>query len=236
MLDLDLHSDKGMMIGIGLPIGPNRISKKSNSGSQTSFGFAGKYIERTGLKDTLALTGPTVLESIDRDELSKIINSLGRVKGIGYGFDAGFEHIYRQGPTQVVVGLSALDITGTQFQEQKNPDNLQVADIKNQVNFGLAAGQNFGIFHYILSTDIRGLNQEMDTGKRIRMGFQAGVPGLKFMAGMNSGYYSYGATVDLAFVKVTAGMYDVELGSKYKQIKSERFVIYLSLFDFSFDA
>jgi len=42
--------------------------------------------------------------------------------------------------------------------------------------------------------------------------------------------------LDLAFAKVTAGFYDLELGSTYKQTKSRRFIIYLSLFDFSFDA
>lgn len=236
MLDVDMRSDKGLMIGVGIPIGPGRISKKSQSGSQTSFGVAAKYIERTGINDRLALAGPVVLETIDQDELDKILKSLGRVKGIGYGFDAGFEHVHRSGPTQVVVGLSALDITGTSFTEQKTADDLQVADIKDQVNLGLAAGQNFGIFHYILSADVRGLTEEMEMGKRMRFGFQAGIPGLKFLAGVNSGYYSYGATVDLSFAKITAGFYDVELGSKYKQIKSERFIIYLSLFDFSFDA
>jgi hypothetical protein len=76
----------------------------------------------------------------------------------------------------------------------------------------------------------------MDFGKRLRFGAQVGIPGLKLMGGINSGYYSYGATVDLALMKLTAGFYDVELGSKYKQTKSKRFVIYLSLFDFSFDA
>ncbi len=76
----------------------------------------------------------------------------------------------------------------------------------------------------------------MDFGKRLRFGGQLGIPGLTFLGGINSGYYSYGAQVDLAFMKLTGGFYDVELGSKYKQIKSRRFVIYLSLFDFSFDA
>jgi hypothetical protein len=56
------------------------------------------------------------------------------------------------------------------------------------------------------------------------------------MGGLNSGYYSYGAQLDLAFMKITAGFYDIEMGSRYKQIKSNRFIIYLSLFNFSFDA
>lgn len=236
MLDLDLKSDRGIMMGVGIPIGPGRISKKSQSGSQTTLGFSGKYIERTGVRDTLALSGPTVLESLDQDELDALLKSLGRVKGIGYGFDAGIEHVARSGNSQLIFGLSALDITGTKFTEEKNDNNLQVSDIRDQVNLGMAAGQNFNFFHYILSADIRGLNEQVDFGKRMRLGAELGIPGIKVLAGMNSGYYSYGAMLDLSFMKLTAGFYDVELGSKYKQIKSRRFVIYLSLFDFSFDA
>lgn len=236
MLDLDLRSDKGVAFGFGIPLGPNRISKKSGGGSQTSLGFSTKYIERTGIKDTLALAGPTVIDSLGQDQMSDVFKSLGRVKGIGWGFDAGLEHIVRQGPTQYVIGLSALDITGTEYKVVSNPDHLKVANTKDQVNLGLAAGQDFALFHYIISADVRGLNEQMDFGKRLRFGGQVGIPGITLMGGLNSGYYSYGAEVNLAFMKLTAGFYDVELGSKYKQTKSRRFIIYLSLFDFSFDA
>lgn len=236
MMDIDLHSDKGVLMGIGIPLGTSRLNRKSQMGSQTSLGVSAKYIERSGVRDTLALAGPTVLESIDQDELDQIIKSLGKVKGTGFGFDAGLEHITRRGNSQFVLGLAALDITGTDFKEAKNADNLQVADIRDQVNLGMAVGQDFKLFHYILSADVRALNEEMDFGKRLRFGVQLGLPGLKLLAGMNSGYYSYGAMLDLALIKLTAGFYDIELGSKYKQVKSERFVIYMSLFDFSFDA
>lgn len=142
----------------------------------------------------------------------------------------------RSGNSQFVIGLSALDITGTKFKEEKTTDNLQVSDIRDQINLGMAAGQNFGLFHYILSADVRALNDEMDFARRLRLGLQAGIPGLKILAGLNSGYYSYGASVDLAFMRLTAGFYDMEIGSSYKQVKSRRFIVYLSLFDFSFDA
>ena len=236
MLDLDIHADKGVLLGIGIPLGPSRIGRKSNSGSQTSLGFGLKYLERTGVRDTLAMTGTTVVDSLGQDELDKILKKLGKVKGIGFGFDAGIEHINRRGNSQFVIGLSALDITGTDFKEEETPDDLQVSDIRDQINLGVAAGQSFKLFHYILSADVRSLNEEMDFGKRLRFGAQIGVPGLTLMAGLNSGYYSYGATVDMAFMKLTAGFYDMELGSQYKQIKSRRFIVYLSLFDFSFDA
>lgn len=236
MLDLDMRSDRGVVVGVGIPIGQNRLSRKTTFGSQTSLGVSAKYIERTGVRDTLSLTGTTVLDGIGRDELEDVLQTLGRVKGIGWGFDAGFEHVVRRGNSQFVFGLSALDITGTDFKVAKNPNNLQVANNRDQINMGMAVGQQFTGFHYILSTDIRGLNEEMDFGKRVRLGAQVGIPGLKVMAGLNSGYYSYGATVDLAFMKLTAGFYDVEIGSKYKQIKSRRFIVFLGLFDFSFDA
>ncbi|MBA2404831.1 MAG: hypothetical protein H0V66_08675, partial [Bdellovibrionales bacterium] len=236
MMDLDVRSDKGVALGFGLPLGPGRLNKKSTSGQQTALGFSVKYVERTGIKDTMALTGPTVVDSLGRDDMEDILKSLGRVKGTGWGFDAGMEHIIKQGNGQLVFGLSALDITGTEYKVDKNPDNLTVANTEDQVNFGVAGGHDFKLFHYVVSADVRSLNEQMDFGKRLRFGGQLGIPGLTFMAGLNSGYYSYGAQVNLAFMKLTAGLYDVELGSKYKQTKSRRFIIYLSLFDFSFDA
>lgn len=158
------------------------------------------------------------------------------MKGQGWGFDAGFEHVLKSANSQFVLGLSALDITGTEFKVAKNPDNLKVANIRDQVNLGMAFGQDYKIFHYILSTDIRALNEEMDFGKRVRVGAEVGLAGLSLMAGVNSGYYSYGATLDLFIMKLTAGFYDVEIGSKYKQVQSKRLILFLSLFDFSFDA
>jgi hypothetical protein len=134
------------------------------------------------------------------------------------------------------MSLVALDITGTEFKVPTNPDHLKVAPNRDQVNAGSAFGQDFGIFHYIVSADIRALNEQMEFGKRLRMGGEIGVPGLAVMAGMNSGYYSYGFTLDMGFIKTTAGIYEVEVGSKYKEQKSSRFVISVSLLDFSFDA
>jgi hypothetical protein len=235
-LDLDLRSDKGVILGVGLPLGPSRIGRKSLQGSQTSLGISAKYLERTGIRDTIGITSPTVLNSLGKDELKDIVNSLGRVKGIGYGFDAGVEHLVKNGNSQFVASLAALDITGTEFTEAKTDDDLQVADIKDQINLGLAVGQDFKFFHYILSADLRGLNEEQDFGKRLRLGAEVGVPGIKLLGGMNSGYYSYGAMLDFSMFKLTAGFYDMEIGTSYKQTKSSRFVIYLSLFDFSFDA
>ncbi len=235
-MDIDLRSDRGVAMGLAVPIGPGKITKKSTSGSQTSFGVGAKYIERSGIADQIGLMSPTVLNSLSQADLEDIVKGLGRVKGKGWGFDAGLEHVMRYGNTQLVLGLVALDITGTDFEVAANPNKLKVANNRDQVNIGAAFGQDYKLFHYVFSADVRALNEEMDFGKRLRTGVEVGIPGISLMAGMNSGYYSYGATVDLGFIKATGGFYEVEIGSKYRQIKSSRFVIYVSLFDFSFDA
>jgi hypothetical protein len=236
MLDLDMRSDRGVVIGVGIPIGQNRLTRKTSHGSQTSLGVSAKYIERTGVRDTLSLTGTTVLDGIGRNELQDVLNTLGRVKGIGWGFDAGLEHVIKDRNSQFIFGATALDITGTEFKVDRNKDNLQVANNRDQINLGMAFGQSYTGFHYILSADVRAINEEMDFGKRLRLGAQLGIANVKLLAGLNSGYYSYGASLDLAFMKLTAGFYGTEIGSTYKQIKSNQFIIFLSLFDFSFDA
>lgn len=236
MLDLDVHSDRGLMMGVGIPLSQSRLSRKTGTGVQTSLGITGKYIERSGVNDSIALTGPVFLDSLGKDKVDDIIKGLGKVKGHGYGFDTSLEHIIRGGGAQFVMALSALDVGGTKFNVPNNPDKLKVSDIRSQFNFGIAASQDVKVFNYSLSLDVRGLNEQMDSGKRLRIGGSFGIPGMKVMAGMNSGYMSYGAMLDFYFMKLMAGFYDVELGSTYQQIQGKRFILYLSLFDFTFDA
>lgn len=78
MLDLDVRKDRGFIMGLGIPLGSGRISKKSKSGSQTSFGIGAKYIQRTGINDRLSLTGPTVLDSLGQEEIEEVMRSWGR--------------------------------------------------------------------------------------------------------------------------------------------------------------
>lgn len=236
MLDLDLRQDKGIMMGFAIPLSPNRLGKNSFSGSQTSLGIAAKYIERNGVADSYALTGTTVLDTIGQDEVNDMLRSLGKVRGIAWGFDAGIEHVMRSGNSQMVLGLAALDIGDTTFKVDKNPEKRKVADIRSQFNLGMSFGQDYKVFHYILSADVRALNEEQDFMRRVRLGAEIGFPMLSLMAGVNSGYYSYGASLKLGFMKITAGFYDLEIGSSYKETKSRQALLYLSLFDFSFDA
>lgn len=235
-MDIDIRQDRGVAMGFAIPLGPGRLNRKSLAGTQTSLGLGAKYVERTGVADQIGLASPTTLKCLNQDGMELVAKCLGGVKGKAWGFDAGIEHVSRVGNTQLVLGLAALDITGTKFEVPENKDKITVANIRDQVNLAAAFGQDYKLFHYIVSADLRALNEQVEFGKRLRLGAEVGIPGISVMVGSNSGYYSYGASLDLGFLKTTAGFYDVELGSKYQQTKGRRFVIAVSLFDFSFDA
>lgn len=236
-LDVDYRSDRGFVMGLGIPIGPGRIGGKSVAGQQTTVGLGVKYIKRKGIYDGYSLTGTDLLDYIDSEEdMDEIVRRLGLVEGSAWGFDAGLEHVIRRGPNQVVFGLAALDITTTDFDVPKNDENKTVAPMKDQVNLGAAWMHRSAVFKGTFSVDIRGLTQEMEMMERVRVGLELGVPGVSALAGFNAGYLSYGVGVDVGFFKATAGFYGVEAGGAYRRTESERFVLYVSLFDFSFDA
>jgi|SRR5690554_1385796 len=231
MLDVDFKSDRGFIAGVGVPLGSNRV--KANSGSQTSLGVSAKYIGRKGIRDTVALTGPTMIDAIDKDELDKVLKAIGRTEDKTWGFDVGLEHIYRNRNSQFVIGLAYLDVGDTEFKSDNK--EIRMSDINGQLSFGMAFGQKFNLFHYVLSTDLKYLDRDLEFNQRIKAGIEVGVPGISLLAGVNGGYYSYGAKLDLGLASLMAGFYDLEIGHSYKQTKSRRMIVYLSLFDFSFD-
>lgn len=236
MLDVDYRSDRGFVTGFAVPLGPGRLGTKTGSGQQTSLGVSAKYIKRRGLADTFSLTGTDLDVLLEDGETSEIADRLGIVEGSAWGFDAGFEHVIRNGPHQFVIGLAALDITTTDFKVEENDDDKTVAPNRDQVNLGMAWLMRTSLFKGTFSLDVRELNREQDFLQRFRTGVELGTTFLSVLGGWNAGYYSYGVALDVGVIKMTAGFYGVEAGGGYRRLESERFVIYLSLFDFSFDA
>ncbi len=230
MLDVDFKSDRGFIAGFGIPLGDERL--KPQGGQQTSIGVSAKYISRQGIRDTLALTGPTMMGTLTGKKLEDILKSLGKNKAKTWGYDVGVEHVVRSRNSQFVFGLSYLDIGNTKF---KTSGEVPLSDIRSQLNLGMAFGQKYNLFHYIFATDLKYLDQDMEFSKRFKAGAEIGVGPVSLLAGINSGYYSYGAKLDFGVLSLMAGFYDLEMGSGYKQTKSRRLLLYLSLFDFSFD-
>lgn len=236
-LDIDYRSDRGFVAGFAIPLGPGRLKSKSVSGQQTTFGISGKYIKRRGIYDAYALTGTDLLDIInDTGDAKDIVERLGGVQGDGWGFDAGLEHVVRRGANQWVVGVSALDIADTDFDVPTNVNNRVVAPNRSQVNVGASWMFRSNLLKGTLSADVRDLTEERELMERFRFGAELGFSALSVLGGINSGYFSYGLAFDMGLMKLIGGFYGVEVGGAYRRTQSKRFILYLSLFDFSFDA
>lgn len=227
--------DKGFIAGYAHPFW-GRYSHKSG-GEQLAFGFSVKYINREGLDGSFALTSPTILDALDEGDINSVLKKLGEAKGSGWGGDVGFDYVKRTGNSTFSTSISFLDPI-TKIHTEKNEEGTVVPDETFKTNLGFAFEQNFNpLFGYSISADIHELNnQDLDFRRKFKMGVSLGNKALRLMGGVNSGYFSYGLGAKLVLLNIFAGFYDVESGVQYQQVRSNRFFIYLSLFDFTFDA
>lgn len=229
MLDLDYRYDKGFVAGFGSPV--SRFAQ-----GELNLGASVKYLQRESLYGVYHLTSPSLINALDAGDFSQIMKELGTVEGSGWGVDLGLDYIQRQGPSFFSVGLSALDVY-TLLHTNSNPYKREVQSQAMQVNLGSSLGFDFGAgMKVVFSGDIRRLESQMDLMRRFRLGTEvAFTPILSVMGGWNAGLYSYGLKLNTGMLKLYTGFFNEDVGAKMGEERSERFLIYLSLFDFKFD-
>jgi hypothetical protein len=227
-LDVDYRYDRGVIMGFG------HAFNQSALGS-TSFGVSFKMMNREGLKNSFDVFGTKLLGIIDEgvDDINDIKKRLGYSRGRGYGWDLGLLHTLKMPGSELNFALSVLDVGETRFKVQRGDQPL--ANQEMSVNFGSSFKQSWGPFSHTLSFDLQHLNREVDFGRRVHLGYTASAGLIEGMVGLNQGYLAYGAGLNLWPVKLMAGFYGVELGSKYKQERGGRAMIYLSLLNMDFD-
>ncbi len=243
ILDVDYRYDRGFVAGYAHSFGSGasatRIKKTSKqkitSGKRLSFGIGVKHINREGMDDQYDLFGTTLLNKINSGstDMSDLKEALGYSKGKAWGVDLGTEFAYSRGRGLFTAGLSILDVGGTRF--TKTQGIGEVPDQLMTVNSGIAYKEDFGFFDYTLSADLRPLNTADDFSRKFHFGSEFSFPLITLNAGWSEGYVSYGGTLKLWPVKLTAGFYGIEVGSKFREQEAKRFIVYISLFDFSFD-
>lgn len=244
ILDVDYRYDRGFIAGFAYNIGSgaysSRINKRSsktkiNTGKRLSIGIAVKHVGREGMADQYDLFGTTLLNKINsgNTDINDLKKALGYSKGKAWGVDLGAEYAYSSGRSLFTAGVSILDVGTTRF--TKTEGIGEVPDQEMTVNTGVAYKQDFGLFDYTLSADIRPLTSTIDISRKFHFGTELSLPLVSLNAGWSEGYLSYGGSLKLWPVKLTAGFYGIEVGSKFREQEAKRFVVYLSLFDFSFD-
>jgi len=244
MLDINYRYDRGFIFGYAYNIGSGVFStrpKKSNkttttAGTRMSLGFAVKHMNRQGLQNQFDLFGTGLLSKINSGnakDIDAIKEALGYAKGKAWGVDLGAEYAISSGRKTLTSAISLLDIGSTRFTKTEGTANVPVQDMT--VNVGTAFKQDFGLFDYTLSADLHPLMGPVDFARQFHFGTELSLPLVTLNAGWNEGYLSYGGSVKLWPVKLTAGFYGVEVGSKFKEQAARRFILYVSLFDFSID-
>ncbi len=244
ILDIDYRYDRGFIAGFAYNVGSgassSRISKRSSKtkttvGKRLSIGMSVKHVGREGIADQYDLFGTTLLNKINsgNTDINSLKKALGYSKGKAWGVDLGAEYAYSTGRSVLTAGLSILDVGTTRFKKTEGTNELPDQDMT--INTGVAYKQDFGIFDYTLSADIRPLTSSIDVSRKFHFGTELSLPLVSLNAGWSEGYLSYGGTLKLWPVKLTAGFFGVEMGSKFREQEAKRFVVYLSLFDFSFD-
>tara|TARA_B100001971_G_scaffold215192_1_gene259872 strand:- start:125224 stop:126342 length:1119 start_codon:yes stop_codon:yes gene_type:complete len=236
MLDIDYRFDKGFIMGYAHPLWGN-YSTKGGGGEHLAFGLSVKYIQRESIYGTYNLTSPTLYRALESGDIDTILSSLGQVKGSGWGFDMGLDYAKRTGANGISVGLAITDVY-TNLITDSNENDAEVQPQYLQANLGVA--WEFGLaesFGLVLSADYRNLEDSTkEFSKKTRFGVELKMsPALSLMGGVNSGLYSYGLKFSTGFLTLYGGMYGADVGQKQGQVTSDRAIVYLSLFDFTFD-
>ena len=243
ILDIDYRYDRGFIAGYAHSFGSGAFGTRAKkttklkiiSGERLSVGVGVKQIRREGLKDQFDMFGTTILNKVSSGTLTLdgIKKDLGYAKGKAWGVDLGAEYALSRGNSLFTAGFSMLDIGDTRF--KRTEGQVDVPDQAMTVNTGIAFKQDFGFFDYTLSSDLRPLNNGSQFSRKYHFGSELSLPLITLNAGWSEGYVSYGGSVKLWPIKLTAGFYGIEMGRKFRQMEAKRFIVYVSLFDFSLD-
>ncbi len=242
VLDMNYYYDRGFVMGYAYSWGTAGKKKKKKdaaptSGVRTSVGASIKQFKRSALVREFNLFGTSMLNTLadsSNNSVAKIKNALGYSEGTGWGADLGLEHSITNGNSELSFGLSAQDIGDIYFKRLQGTGVIPNQEMS--LNAGVTWRQDFKIFDYSLSVDAHPLNHYLPLGRRLHVGAEFGIPLVRAYTGWSQGYLSYGLSFDIFIFKMMAGFYNVELGNEFKEEKGSRALLYISLFDFSFDA
>ena len=183
-------------------------------------GIALKFLQRESLSEIYTATD--IADPNFEDTLEDDLHS-------GSGFSADLGVIYELGFVPVFDTNVALVV-----QNIPEMDMGDAKDIDTQANLGLSIEKSFSAFGLVGALDYKDLTgaieEDDDISKRIHLG--AELKFLKFLAvraGLNQGYLSAGATLDLWVLRFDFATYSEEVGAYAGQREDRRYVAQITL-------
>ncbi len=189
-------------------------------------GVGGKWIQRTWFKETLTITD-LVAEDLGDTLTDSISTNSDFSLDLGLLYDLDVPVLAFLNP---VVGFSILDITALDFGDG--------GKIPTRANLGFSLNPKLPIPYLadlILAFDIeditRNFEQDKSVWKRVHMGAEAGFLDRHILLrlGLNQGYATAGAEVDLWFLRLGYTYYSEEVGAYSGQEQSTRHLVQLAL-------
>gem|GEM_PF-471821 len=243
MIDLKYGSDKGFVVGYAHTFGKGakiRYEKGKivrDNGIWSSVGASVKYITRQAINREFALFGPTIYNTVINNNTSDpetLLKTFGLVEGQALGLDVGFIQAYTSKYSELAFGLAVLDVSTTSFTVPSGTE-YPLEPYRMQINSGIHWKQDFYLIDYSLSVDVRPLNWDIPFSRKLRWGASIGLPFVRVFTGMSEGFTSQGVELNLWPIKIVAGLYSVETGTKDVSEKTDRFILYLNLLNIALD-
>ncbi len=186
-------------------------------GQYLQIGLTAKIIRRS-----LVDKGYTVREIVDQDGISL---SDDIKHGVGIGSDVGA--ILRL----PILFTPAIGIT---VQNVGDIDLDKAGKIPQQINAGVALKPPFPLGQLVLAADVVDIGKELgndnDQYKRLHLGAEYSPIGmLSLRAGLNQGYPTFGATLNLWLLKIVGAYYVEEIGAFAGQRDDQRYVVQASI-------
>lgn len=197
--------------------------------SDSSFGISGKHIKRWGgIKDVDVL-------SLIGSSSSTVASSNFQNYGVGHAIDIAYMKTLNH-PLKPTLSLVWQDLGVTTFNLSSGvtPPPSQA----DNLILGLSIKQEMGIISFTHAFEYKYIRTDgYDLGRKLHLGTEASLGPLDLRAGVNQGYITYGAGLDLWFFQLDVAAYATELGTYAGQARNDRYNVSLTInldFDQSF--
>lgn len=178
-------------------------------------GVALKFLQRESLSEIYTATDIAAEDFGDRLD-DDMHSGSGFSVDLGVIYELGFVPVFDTNVALVVQNVPEMDMGDAK-------------DIDTQANLGLSIGKSFSAFSLVGALDYKditgAIEEDEDIAKRIHMGAE-----LRFLkmlavrAGLNQGYFSAGATLDLWVLRFDFATYSEEVGAYAGQREDRRYV------------
>jgi len=207
---VDMILDYGALGGFGLELPLTGLHA----------GASLKFLQRESLSQIYTATDIADPDFGDRLE-DDLYSGSGFSADLGVIYELGFVPVFDTNVALVVQNIPEMDMGDAK-------------DVKTQANLGLSIEKSFSAFGLVGALDYKDLTgaieEDDDISKRIHLG--AELRFLKFLAvraGLNQGYLSAGATLDLWVLRFDFATYSEEVGAYAGQREDRRYVAQITL-------